>query len=392
MSKKLLFEKEYTDIRKPIYLHGAALVDRNFSILYQIDLCKRYIHFLEYRGLTPEGDFMLNSEFQNFNGCIKIGSESTELRSKRDMFKEDFKRNFPDKLNALGIEVAASEIEFVLQGSYKLNTTIKNAEESIDLDLGVIFPLNIEQFPNSYKIKEAAVASIEILNVRNPIIKGPCITVQYVKKGEDWLHLDFPLYAKFGDNLYLARGDSNNNSSWELCDPKGLNNYFLERLENSPQLRRIIRYLKYWKNQKYSSVSSKDCIPPSIGLTLLAVDVYEQKDTDLECFLHVMESIKDRFVVNKNYDGEIISAVIQVHLPVQQYSDVFNKFNRLDSSGIDFYKKLDSAINSLNNAFLSDNPHDAAKYVTSVLGDKFEIPKKEIKHTETKPRSEHYFG
>ncbi|WP_376716706.1 cyclic GMP-AMP synthase DncV-like nucleotidyltransferase [Enterococcus dongliensis] len=41
------------------------------------------------------------------------------------------------------MEIKPSDIDFVSQGSFKLNTTIKSQNKEVDLDLGVIFPLDI---------------------------------------------------------------------------------------------------------------------------------------------------------------------------------------------------------------------------------------------------------
>ncbi|MFX4041949.1 cyclic GMP-AMP synthase DncV-like nucleotidyltransferase [Enterococcus faecalis] len=57
--------------------------------------------------------------------------------------RKDFQSKFPKKCESNDIEIKPSDIDFVSQGSFKLNTTIKSQNKEVDLDLGVIFPLDI---------------------------------------------------------------------------------------------------------------------------------------------------------------------------------------------------------------------------------------------------------
>ena len=114
-------------------------------------------------------------EFLNFNNDIKIDSEADALRSKRDMLKQDFIDHFANECKAYSIPVNSSSLEFINQGSYKIGTTIKNPNGNIDLDLGVIFPLDIYKFSDSRQVKKAAREALLIKNIRVPRIKEPCV-------------------------------------------------------------------------------------------------------------------------------------------------------------------------------------------------------------------------
>ncbi|MFN6834461.1 cyclic GMP-AMP synthase DncV-like nucleotidyltransferase [Enterococcus hirae] len=336
---------------------------------------------------------MLQKEFIDFNDLIKIGNETDVLREKREMLSEDFKKNFPEKCKLSNIEIKSSDISFVSQGSFKLNTTVTSKDNEVDLDLGVIFPLDIIEHEDPRKIKILGKEALEIPGRRFPIIKEPCITIDYVKKGEDWLHLDFPLYAEHQGQLYLARGKEHGNYLWEEADPKELNKYIISKLTSSTgQPRRIVRYLKKWKQNVYSSNDTTEKKPPSIGLTLLVVDSLVENESDLEALRTVFHAIRDRFMIVKNIDGEIVSAKITQNLPVKPHKDVFKNFDRTENHGIAFYKKIDKAVSDLDNALLCDNEHDAATYVAKVLGEEFSIPEKEIKTSQTNIKKEHSFG
>lgn len=337
---------------------------------------------------------MLQKEFENFNNKIKIKSESEALRSKRDILKNDFKKKFPQLCQEKGIVLQSSEINFILQGSFKLETTIKSKDGDIDLDQGVSFPLDIYEHVDPREIKKLGKAALEITGKRVPKIKEPCITIDYIRQGEDWLHLDFPIYAEYANSYYLARGKQNGSYSWEISDPKGLNDYILNKLNLSKdgQLRRMIRLLKKWKQNVYTDNDSTEKRPPSIGLTLLAVDLYQKNDSDLVAFNNLCHSILNEFVVVKDTSGQITSATIKKNLPVQPYSDVFKKFERTDNHGITFYNRFKRAVENLGNAVKCDNEYDAAKYIVRVLGDEFEIPEKEVESYATKFHQEHSFG
>ena len=47
-------------------------------------------------------------------------------------------------------------------------------------------------------------------------------------------------------------------------------------------MRRIICFIKKWRNEKYSGSVSDHEVPPSIGLTLLACDCFCAQSTDNE--------------------------------------------------------------------------------------------------------------
>ena len=161
----------------------------------------------------------LQHEFEAFDGKIRIDSEAVALRSKRDMLKKDMEEYFPEECKKYNIAVNKSDLRFILQGSYKIGTTIKTA--NVDMDYAVIMPLDIDEHDDPREIKKAARAALEIKNVRIPSIKEPCVTVAYHAAGEEIMHIDFPIYAEHSGRKYLARGKENSASySWKRLIPK----------------------------------------------------------------------------------------------------------------------------------------------------------------------------
>ena len=213
----------------------------------------------------------LKKQFKDFYDEICIHEESEDLKEKRDILQKDIKDKFPDEMKKHDIELKKSEIEMFDQGSYKYSTTIRSSV--IDRDVAVMIPLDIEKYPDPRKIKGYLRDAISHVAARTVKIKEPCVNVSYYENGVEWMHIDLPLYAKHNDKVYLARGkEFATQYSWELADPKGLNDDLCSRINKNEQLRRVIRYIKKWRNDKYENSTLDHEVPPSIGLTYLACD------------------------------------------------------------------------------------------------------------------------
>lgn len=294
------------------------------------------------------------------------------------------------------IELKKSEIEMFDQGSYKYSTTIRSSV--IDRDVAVMIPLDIKKYPDPRKIKGYLRDAIGHVAARTVKIKEPCVNVSYYEKGVEWMHIDLPLYAKHNGKVYLARGkEFGTQYSWELADPKGLNDDLCSRINKNEQLRRVIRYIKKWRNDKYENSILDHEVPPSIGLTYLACDCFvpsttSEGDDDLVALQQTMSNLKNEFLLTYE-DGELVKADISRCLPVEPYTDVFQKMkDASDSYGVTFYKRLSTAVQNLTNAVNVESEHDAGNYVKKVLGEEFKVPPKQTSSTSTNSKKEHNFG
>lgn len=339
----------------------------------------------------------LKKEFNDFIKEITIDSEVEDLIEKRETLQNDFKNKFPIKCSEHDIDIKKSDIEFFDQGSYKLHTTIKNKYGSIDRDIAVMFPLDIDINDDPRKIKGYAKDALST-GIRTVTVKEPCVNVSYLENDEEWLHIDMPLYAKYNGNVYLARGRATSqNYEWEEADPKGLNDYLLNEINNNAPLRRVIRYLKKWKLEEYHNSTNDNEIPPSIGITLLACDSFincteNGSDYDLLSLLKTMERIQSKFELTYE-NGNLVKAEITRKLPTVPDTDVFSKMkNSSDVNGVKFYNKLSRAIQNLKDAYNAESEHDAGKSVQKVLGDEFIVPEKETSFSKTLIKKEHSFG
>lgn len=341
----------------------------------------------------------LKKEFTEFYNRIKIDKENfgQDLIDKRETLEADIKDNLPGNLLSIGIDINKSDITVKDQGSYRINTTI--VSEPVDRDVSVIVPIDILANNDPVKIKKEVYNSLIHVN-RTIKIKEPCVTVSYFEDDMEYLHIDLPVYAKYNEQLYLARGkeySSDDNKKWELTDLDGLNDYMEDKLTNHSQLRRVVRYIKKWKFEKYKNTSEsiKNQIPPSIGLTLMAFDCYSEpseKDDDLVALYSTMNNMLNKFSVTKDTGGNIIKADITKMLPVEPYTDVFYKLKNSDSYGVTFYNRLNKAVINLQNAINSNNEHDAGKYVSNVFGTEFDVPDKQALRSSSISNREHSFG
>ena len=95
--------------------------------------------------------------------------------------------------------------------------------------------------------------------------KEPCITLQYQEGGEPVYHVDLAVYGKDRHGrLFLARGKEHGvETSWEPANPVGLTRSIGARLSGdaAAQFRRVIQYLKRWKDQHFSAEGNAAATP-----------------------------------------------------------------------------------------------------------------------------------
>ena len=338
----------------------------------------------------------LKNAFTDFYKTIRIDDEQDTLIEKRKILEEDIKEKLPGEMSDHGIDLNKSDIRMIDQGSYKYNTTI--VSDVVDRDIAVIIPLDIRENNDPRKIKDYLKNAIDISS-RSVVIKEPCVRAVYHEDGQEWLHIDLPLYAEDGSNIYLARGKANSDKyQWEDADPDGLNEDLCNKINGHDQLRRIICYVKKWRNEKYANSQSDHEIPPSIGLTYLVCDCFVSKqvdgvDDDLSSFQQTMQNIKSRFTVSSDLYGDVTSADITRYLTVKPYTDVFNKMrSSSETYMLTFYKRICAAVDNLTNAINVESDHDAGIYVQRVVGTDFIIPPKQASYTSTQSKREHSFG
>lgn len=336
----------------------------------------------------------LHKQFADFHDNIKLDIESCPLKEKRESLQRDIEDKLPSKLKGIGVDITKSDLHFLDQGSYRKEVRTGIEGGTTDRDIAVDFELDIDTHSDPTKIKKCVRDALKIPNVRNPEIKEPCVTVRYMRAGEENVHIDFPIYAKYNGNFYLARGkEFSSDPRWEECDPHGLNDHMdtLFAGKEGNQLRRIVRYLKRWKLENYGASYSKDALPPSIALTLMAgahfvyTTASDGQEDDLNALKTVVDGIKGEF----SYNGVREKYTIVHNLPVKPWSNVF--FKMTENYQDIFHQKWVNLCNEVQNAVDAAEDYEAAKFLQKVFGEDFPLPEKPQAKTGT-PRNEYSYA
>ncbi len=336
---------------------------------------------------------LLYEEFKEFYEKIKLNKHNG-LRDKRKSLQTHLEKKLPEFLENKGINgVTKTNMRFIDQGSYKINTTIKpkkieNEDISLDRDVALFLPIDVNEYTDSLVIRKYIKEVLEMEDKRTVKIKEPCITITYFKENDEIYHIDFPIYGKDkNDLIYLARGKGNV-GSWEISEPDKLNDWFLEYpnalsekdLKES-QKRRIIRYLKKWKQEVFNL---KSLTPPSIGITILVCNnfVYKSKNDYCDDLAALDETILS---ILENFE-------LECELPVEPKSDVFSKLKEHDNNMSNFISELKKFHFNIIEARNMENDHEAAKFIRESLGMDFKILKKEAIDAKLNIKDENKFA
>ena len=319
----------------------------------------------------------LQSEFIEFHDKIKLSyDDNTELREKRDILLKKLK----DKIVA-----GAASFSNFNQGSYAMNTGIKPDNGDYDIDVGLRFNLTRSDYPDPVSVKQWV---FDALNghTKKVEIRRSCVTVTYQEDGEDAYHVDFACYADETDSLYIAKGkmsSSDDNRYWEKSDPLGLidkiNNLFSND-DDRAQFRRVIRYMKKWKNKYFDTTGNS--APTGIALTVLAyykfspcsvpnVATGKRSYNDFAALKDFVAKCKDLFTLKYDIEDAKFYHTITQNLFVEPYNDLFAKMtlNQQDT----FYNKLCNMLSSLEEAEKKDKKSEACSILAEVFGSDFPV-------------------
>lgn len=245
-----------------------------------------------------------------------------------------------------------------------------------DIDVGLVFNLSPKHH-NPMDVK-GWVYNALIGGARTVEIKRPCVRVQYHKNQAKFFHVDLAIYSYedgfFGKTHYLAKGftgSSPEKKIWEPSEPFKLKELLKGRFSDSfdrEQFRRIIRYLKRWKDYNFSSSGSAK--PTGIALTAccyhhftpIKSSSFFQKAVydDLAALSLVVSCMLSMFQVN----GSIV-----VHLPVEPNNDLFEKMS--PQQKLSFKKKLQELKETLDEVASCKQETMGCMKLRKVFGGKF---------------------
>jgi len=323
----------------------------------------------------------LQKYFIEFHDDIKLTDENEELREKRDII---LKKLAQRKADEVAIYTTFN------QGSYAMNTGVKPVNGDYDIDVGIKFDINKDDYEDPIKVKEWVYNAL-VGHTRKVEVRRPCVTVTYQIDGEPAYHVDLAIYsANNSDNkMYIAKGKQNSTKEyrkWEVSDPQTLINLISNKYDDNKdreQFRRVIRYLKRWRDLKFTD--SGNSKPNGIGLTIAAYNLFEINKTtdyfankttynDIEAMKTLVKKIINSF--SYEYRVEEMKFVYRLHvnLLIEPYNDTFEKMTDIQME--DFKSKLETLRDKLNEASLEFDPHEACKILAEEFGDDFPIPEK----------------
>jgi hypothetical protein len=228
----------------------------------------------------------VQAQFVVFHEMIKLRryEENQTLRDKRDIIR----RRLDDRLPAVFARhrEKCPEYYFLDQGSYAADTGVVPLNGDFDIDQGLYFDVDDNEWdPVALKrrVRDALEGHTRGAAGRAGVrIRRPCVTVQYHRNDLPVYHVDIAVYAdgsNFRDGLpRIAMGkerSAQNHCGWAIADPRGLHELITSAYRNDDgrQFRRVIRYLKRWKDLQFPS--SGNAAPRGIALTVACFEFFE---------------------------------------------------------------------------------------------------------------------
>lgn len=287
----------------------------------------------------------LNKLFIDFNDKITISkNKSDNLKTSRNALRNDIK----DWFSSAG----KLQPKFCWQGSYAMNTLVNPLNgNDYDLDDGIYLQgfddKEQEDWISTSTAHRWIKDAVDNRTKQDVVDKNTCVRVPYATG----YHIDLPVYICSEEIAYLAHKDK----GWIVSDPKAFRDWFINKVnENGEQLRRIVKYLKAWKD--YNEVPLK-----GLEITILAAncfDGYLQRDD--RCLANTVEEII--VVLEKKF--ECIK-------PVLPGEDLFEGISETKKNKIlNSLKQLKDELEKANN---ESDEKTASEYVREVLGERFPL-------------------
>jgi len=298
----------------------------------------------------------LSESFSEFNGVIALATaKKDELRKSRNEIREDIEKYFKEKREK-------HTVKFKGQGSLAMNTCILPISGEYDVDDGVYIFGKEEDKP-------AATVTVhnwicEALKDRDITDKNTCVRVICA----DHYHVDLPIYYKTekrDDQFFLDTSDvpelAHKAKSWIESDPYAFKIWFDGEAKDKPQLKRVVRYLKAWSDNKKHLA-----LPSGMVLTILAANNYVSKDRDDESLLETLKAIQ------KSIDNIRFwyASYICKRPTVNKNENLLDKYSA-ETRKKNFLDELNNFIDSGDKAMELKSKKDACAKWQKHLGDRF---------------------
>lgn len=299
-----------------------------------------------------------HTQFISFNETITLNdSHKNTLKTNRKAIRERitkyFKENYPNDIQP----------KFRSQGSFTMDTILNpindaNGSDSLvafDLDDGIYFLS--DKFDNSDRLIVSAYHTRLYNAVKNHTSLGAtdkttCIRVEYAAGH----HIDLPIYYK---TKSLCPKLAHKSKDWIDSDPKEFYEWFNSKAKETPQLRRIVRYLKAWSDYCYSQNENVK-MPSGFILTILASNNYVSNERDdialKETLSNMLKTLKVNF------------SCLRPTTPL--YEELLgSSYSKTKKDN--FMSKLEVFVTSAEQAINETNPKNACLKWSKRFGDRF---------------------
>jgi hypothetical protein len=241
-----------------------------------------------------------NNYFDTYNGSIKL----TEARKKslkksrkelRNKVRKWFKENKPNE----------TQPKFTGQGSMAMDTIINPIPRKVivddeektklyyDVDDGIYFEgtKSVEDRVTTTTYHNWIYNAVKGHTDRDPIDKNTCVRTLFA----DGHNIDQPIYYKNGDTPELAH----KKNGYIFSDPKAFTEWFNNKADSNPQLRRLVRYGKAWCDNREFENESKS-MPSGLIMTILITEniTYRAERDDIslkETLINIQATLQREF-------------------------------------------------------------------------------------------------
>ncbi len=300
----------------------------------------------------------LHKEFIQFNNELKltIARKDGLKKSRKDIkrkIRNWFAENKPDELQP----------KFAGQGSFEMNTIVNPIPEydedtilrKYDLDYGVYFIENTGE-DNKRAIEtwhNCLYEAVKDHTDQDPIRKNTCVRVFFA----DGHHIDLPIYYKKDETISLAH----KTKDWIESDPKEFYEWFNSK--KNPQIERLVRYIKAWKNYRENKISTLN-LPSGFSLTILVVNSYAAYDNDDQSFKETIRNMHSELCRPGGF------RCLRPTTPAGE--DVFQEYS--ETKRTNFLNALESLLDDLVRADEKDNFLEATEILrNNQFGSRFPL-------------------
>ncbi len=293
--------------------------------------------------------------FQMFDEVIYVStSRKEQLRRSRNAVRERIRQYFKAQQQVVP--------KFHGQGSYNMGTLVNPLEGcDYDIDDGVYLQHlgnDPTKWPTAVTVHKWIVAATTGYTDEAPQDRNRCVRVVY--KGDPPYHVDLPCYVMSMYDVPLIFDKSREKAATPPVspyesDPSAMTEWFAERVDEGGQLRRIVRYLKAWKDYQRDRGAG---VAKGLALTILAAEIFVTDARDDVAFTKTVGAAYTR-----------LSANLIIRKPVTPFEDLVSSWTQKQREN--FLERLVQLRDRGNDALAEEDRETAAKIWQKVLGNRF---------------------